>query len=56
MKVPRNVMVIDLDGMLSEAVRHRYPEVYQHLLERVKPERDRHSADKSGNHMIDLLW
>ena len=36
----RGVMVIDLDGLSSEDVRTRYPEVYQHLLEHVKPERD----------------
>jgi hypothetical protein len=37
---PRGVMVIDLDGLSAEEVRRKYPEVYQHLLERVKPERD----------------
>jgi hypothetical protein len=37
---PRGVMVIDLDGLSSEEVRQDFPEVYQHLLERVKPERD----------------
>ncbi|MGV9006445.1 MAG: DNA methyltransferase [Brevundimonas sp.] len=36
----RGVMVIDLDGLSAEEVRRTYPEVYQHLLERVKPERD----------------
>jgi hypothetical protein len=38
--MPRNFMVIDLDGLGSEDVRNRYPEVYQHLLIQVKPERD----------------
>jgi hypothetical protein len=37
---PRDVMVIDLFGLDSADVRRRYPEVYQHLLLRVKPERD----------------
>jgi hypothetical protein len=36
----RNVMVIDLFGLSSEDVRLRFPEVYQWLLDRVKPERD----------------
>jgi hypothetical protein len=36
----RNVMVIDLFGLGSEEVRVRFPEVYQWLLDRVKPERD----------------
>ncbi len=37
---PRGVMVIDLFGMLVEEVRNSFPEVYQHLLQTVKPERD----------------
>ncbi|MEF2557390.1 DNA methyltransferase [Aurantimonas sp. C2-5-R2] len=36
----RNVMVIDVFGMSGDAVRDRFPEVYQHLLRTVKPERD----------------
>jgi len=36
----RNVMVIDLQGLDIEEVRSRFPEVYQHVLTRVKPERD----------------
>jgi len=39
----RNVMVIDLFGLEAEAVRREFPEVYQHLLETVKPERDRNN-------------
>ena len=37
---PRGVMVIDLYGVLIDDVRRRFPEVYQHLLATVKPERD----------------
>jgi hypothetical protein len=37
---PRGVMVIDLFGLEAEGVRSRFPEVFQHVLERVKPERD----------------
>ncbi|MGV3580388.1 class I SAM-dependent DNA methyltransferase [Brevundimonas sp.] len=42
---PRGVMVIDLDGLSADEVRRTYPEVYQHLLERVKPERDRNNEE-----------
>lgn len=36
----RNSMVIDLFGLSSEEVRRRFPEVYQWVYDRVKPERD----------------
>ncbi|MFZ7096092.1 class I SAM-dependent DNA methyltransferase [Luteimonas dalianensis] len=37
---PRGVYVIDLYGLTSEEVRQKFPEVYQHVYEHVKPERD----------------
>jgi hypothetical protein len=37
---PRGLMVIDLDAFEIEEVRKRFPEVYQHVLTTVKPERD----------------
>ena len=37
---PRDAWVIDLYPLPSEAVRVRFPEVYQHLLATVKPDRD----------------
>ncbi|TRO96913.1 class I SAM-dependent DNA methyltransferase [Glycocaulis profundi] len=37
---PRGVMVIDLFGLTADEVRDRYPAIYQHVLENVKPERD----------------
>ena len=37
---PRGVMAIDLFGLEAEDVRARFPEVYQWVYERVKPERD----------------
>ncbi len=40
---PRGVFVVDLFGLSSEVVRQRYPEVYQHLLQAVKPERDQNN-------------
>lgn len=36
----RDVMVIDLFGLNAEEVRKQFPEVYEHLLETVKPERE----------------
>ncbi|MFZ1509634.1 MAG: DNA methyltransferase, partial [Anaerolineae bacterium] len=39
----RNVMVIDLFGLTAEDVRRRFPEVYQWVYERVKPERDQNN-------------
>ena len=39
-QIPRDLRVIDLHGLSAEQVRDRFPEVYQWLLERVKPERD----------------
>jgi hypothetical protein len=38
--VSRNVMVIDLFGLTIDDVHTKYPEVYQWVYERVKPERD----------------
>lgn len=38
--VPRGVMAIDLFPMKEAEVRDQFPEVYQWILERVKPERD----------------
>jgi hypothetical protein len=37
--LPRDVLVIDLFGLEAEDVRGRFPEVYQWVLQRVKPER-----------------
>ncbi|MEX2304184.1 MAG: DNA methyltransferase [Bryobacterales bacterium] len=39
-QTPRGVKVIDLFGLEAEQVRQRFPEVYQWVLERVKPQRD----------------
>ena len=38
-------MVIDLFGLTAEEVRQRFPEVYQHVLELVKPERDQNNRE-----------
>ncbi len=42
---PREVMVIDLYGLGIDEVRDRFPAVYQHVLENVKPERDHNVRD-----------
>jgi hypothetical protein len=39
----RGVLVIDLFGLGETEVRRRFPEIYQHLLTTVKPERDRNN-------------
>ena len=44
-QAPRNVLVIDLFGLMPNDVRERFPEVYQWIVERVKPERD-HNNDR----------
>lgn len=42
-QIARDVMVIDLFGLTAEEVRTRFPEVYQWVSERVKPERDQNN-------------
>jgi hypothetical protein len=39
-RTSRNLKVIDLDGLTIEQVRENFPEVYQRLYDKVKPERD----------------
>ena len=43
---PRDLLVIDLQGLTDVEVRDRFPEVYQWVFERVKPERD-HNRERS---------
>ncbi len=48
---PRGVLVIDLFGLSFDEVLDRFPEVYQRLTDRVKPERDasaKRSKDSAG--------
>lgn len=42
---PRNVMVIDLFGLSEIDVQMRFPAVYQHVLDQVKPERDQNNRE-----------
>jgi len=43
----REAMVIDLMGLDEKIVRQRFPEVYEHLLKSVKPEREKQAAKSS---------
>lgn len=45
MSTPREVMAIDLFDLDAEKVRDLFPEVYQHILQTVKPERDRQNRE-----------
>ena len=42
---PRGFMVIDLFGLDEKEVREKFPAVYQHVLTKVKPERDANNRD-----------
>ncbi|WP_454598200.1 class I SAM-dependent DNA methyltransferase [Qipengyuania sp. SM2507] len=45
LQTSRGVMVIDLFGLDEKDVRQRFPELYEHLLREVKPERDRNRRE-----------
>lgn len=47
---PRGVMVIDLYPLEIEEVRGRFPAVYQHILDNVKPERDHNNRASYRDH------
>ncbi|PTM39711.1 DNA methyltransferase [Bosea sp. 124] len=46
----RDLLAIDLDGLTAETVRDMFPEIYQHLALRVKPERDRNNEPYRREH------
>lgn len=55
----RDVMVIDLFGLQSSFVRQNYPEVYQHLYETVRNQRDltfRKSPTNDAREYLDRWW
>lgn len=54
--ISRCAMVIDLFGLTAENVRERFPEVYQWVFERVKPERDAKGHSKDGAGYAKLWW
>lgn len=43
--IPRSLFVIDLFGLSEQEVKDRYPQVYQHILDKVKPERDQNNRE-----------
>lgn len=49
LQTPRGVMVIDLFGLDEKQVRQKFPEVYEHILRAVKPERDRNRRETYKN-------
>ena len=53
---PRGVMAIDLFGLASEEVRDKYPELYQWLFTRVKPERDAMATRSKDSAQYAAKW
>ena len=53
---PRDVLVIDLYGLDANEVLQRFPAIYQHLLEHVKPERDAKAHTKDGAGYARSWW
>jgi hypothetical protein len=53
---PRGVYVIDLFGLSAVEVKQRFPEVYQHIHAKVKPERDAKGNTKDGAGYAKLWW
>jgi len=53
---PRGVMVIDLFGLTEAEVRSRFPAVYQHVIDRVKPERDERAKTSKDSAAYARLW
>ncbi|WP_444679622.1 class I SAM-dependent DNA methyltransferase [Halomonas sp. E19] len=53
---PRGDFVIDLFGLEAEEVRERFPELYQWVSERVKPERDAKAHTKDGAGYAKRWW
>ncbi|MDR0827648.1 MAG: DNA methylase [Desulfovibrio sp.] len=52
----RGVMVIDLFGLTAEEVRDKYPEVYQWVYTRVKPERDAMATRSKDSAQYAAKW
>ena len=53
---PRGAYVIDLFGLTADEVRSKFPDAYQHLLERVKPDRDAKADTKDGAAYARYWW
>ncbi|BCO31626.1 hypothetical protein TspCOW1_17290 [Thiohalobacter sp. COW1] len=55
-KTPRGVLVIDLFGLEAEDIRRHYPEAYQWVSERIKPDRDAKAHTKDGAGYAKYWW
>ena len=53
---PRQKMVIDLFGLDVSEVRKHFPEVYQHVREQVKPERDQKNRERFREKWWEFGW
>jgi hypothetical protein len=56
---PRDVYVLDLFGLSADDARRRFPEIYQHLLTTVRPERElaaARSSTKDAQEYADKWW
>lgn len=53
---PRNVLLIDLFGLAESDVCNQFPEVYQWVFSRVKPERDAKAHTTDGATYAKLWW
>jgi hypothetical protein len=53
---PRGAMVIDLFGLTEHEVRQRYPEVYQWVLERVRPHRKAQEGNSADADQYAEAW
>lgn len=53
---PRGDFIIDLFGLEAEDVRKQYPQLYQWISERVKPERDAKAHTKDGAGYAKRWW
>jgi hypothetical protein len=55
-QLSKRELVIDLFGLSAEEVRNNFPEVYQWIFNRVKPERDAKADSKDGAAYAKLWW
>jgi hypothetical protein len=53
---PRGMMAIDLFGMNEKEVRQRFPDIFQHLFDRVRPERLAKSNTIDGKDYAKFWW
>ena len=53
---PRGIMIIDLFGLTEEEVMDKYPDVYQWIYTRVKPERDARATRSKDSAQYAAKW